>query len=261
MASSSFAFLNNKVALITGGGGTIGEAIASKLLEHGAKAILVGRNLQRLEATKKRLLQEHKHNNNYSNQECTIELQSCDVTNEESVVEMFQKLDEQRLEVELLINNAGISIPGQITDISGADFSQVMQVNVTGPFLCARETLKRMKNNGGGGRIINIGSLSAQSPRPDSAPYTTSKFALLGLTQCLALDARKYNVAVGIIHPGNVASAILSPEEAERRQKEEGLLQPQDVANCVVTMANLPYSANVLEMTVLPTRQPLVGRG
>lgn len=129
-----------------------------------------------------------------------------------------------------------------------------------GPFLCSREVMKRMKSSGLGGRIINIGSLSAHSSRPDSAPYTTSKFALRGLTESLALDGRPHNIAVGMIHPGNVQSELLTPLEIKERQ-QEGFLQPEQVADCVVHMCSLPYCVNIQEMTVLPTAQPFVGRG
>lgn len=254
------SFLRGKVALITGGGGTIGEAIASKLVGQGASVILVGRTLKRLEKAKSNILLSAS-STKQPEEDKKISVFSCDVTKEESVNQMFQALDQQyQGGVDLLVNNAGIAINGPTETLSGDDFSWVMNVNVVGPFLCAREALKRMKAKQAG-RIINIGSISAFSPRPDSAPYTTSKFAVMGLTQSLALDARPYNVAVGVIHPGNVVSAIMSPEEAERREKEEGFLQPEDVANCVLSMASLPYTANVLEMTVIPTRQPLVGRG
>lgn len=150
--------------------------------------------------------------------------------------------------------------PGVTTELKAAEFERVMRVNVLGPFLCAREALKRMKEQGGG-RIINVGSISAYSPRPDGATYTTSKFALQGLTYSLALDARPFNVAVGIIHPGNVQSELLSPAMIEERGKSEGFISPDDVAQSVLSMASLPYSANILELTVIPTRQPLVGRG
>ena len=266
-------FLRGKVALITGGGGTIGEAIASKLVGAGASVVLVGRTVERLEKARANVLQSVAGSSSTTHNTTTttpvledqVGIFSCDVTKEDSVVNMFQSLDKTYQSnggVDLLINNAGVAINGETTELSGDDFSWVMNVNVVGPFLCSREALKRMKQpSKGGGRIINIGSISAISPRPDSAPYTTSKFAVLGLTQSLALDARQYNVAVGMIHPGNVVSAIMSPEEAARREKEEGFLQPEDVANAVLTMASMPYHANVLEMTVIPTRQPLVGRG
>lgn len=145
-------------------------------------------------------------------------------------------------------------------DLSGDDFQRVLEVNVLGAFLCSREALKRMKQQGGG-RIINVGSVSAYSPRPDTAPYTASKFALLGLTQSLALDARPFRIAVGIIHPGNVKTELLSAQEAADRGAKEGFMDPSHVANCVVTMANLPYSTNLLELTVLPTTMPYIGRG
>jgi NAD(P)-dependent dehydrogenase (short-subunit alcohol dehydrogenase family) len=262
------SFLSGKVALITGGGGTIGEAIASKLVGHGASVILVGRTLERLQQARQNVLsqvatQSQSQQRQQGDRHEKVSIVSCDVTQEESVTQMFLELDQQYKSnggIDLLVNNAGVAIFGETEHLSREDFSWVLNVNVVGPFLCSREALKRMKLKQGG-RIINIGSISAMSPRPHSAPYTTSKFALAGLTQSLALDARPYNVAVGIIHPGNVLSALISPEDAALREQTEGFLQPDDVANCVLTMASLPYSANVLEMTVLPTRQPLVGRG
>jgi NADP-dependent 3-hydroxy acid dehydrogenase YdfG len=120
--------------------------------------------------------------------------------------------------------------------------------------------MKRMKEKNGG-RIINVGSISSMSPRPDGATYTTSKFAIQGLSQSLALDGRPYNIAVGCINPGNVVSELLTPEVIAEREASEGFIQPEDVAQCVLTMASLPYSANILDLTIIPTKQPLVGRG
>jgi NAD(P)-dependent dehydrogenase (short-subunit alcohol dehydrogenase family) len=145
--------------------------------------------------------------------------------------------------------------------LSGEEFERVLKVNVLGSFLCARETLRRMKERGKGGRIINVGSLASHRSRPHAAAYTTSKFALRGLTESLALDARKYQVAVGMIHPGNVVSELLTAEERYERQQAEGFLEAEHVAQCVLTMVSLPYTANVLELTVLPNQQPYVGRG
>jgi len=185
-----------------------------------------------------------------------------DVTKESDVVNLFDAVYERGYEgIDLLVNNAGTASTGATTDLAVETFESVMNVNVTGPFLCAREAMKRMKKDGRGGRIVNIGSISAESPRPDSAPYTTSKFALLGLTKSLAMDCRQYGIAVGIIHPGNVLSTLLTPEVMEERGKSEGFMAAEDVASCVLTMSSLPYTSNVLELTVIPTRQPLVGRG
>lgn len=249
MASASTLF--GKLALVTGGSGTIGKAIAKTLASHGANVVITGRNLERLETTAASIQTEVPSAS-------PIQCISCDVTVESSVCELFDTLDKLK-SIDLLINNAGTAVDGATVDLSADDFERVMRVNVTGPFLCAREAMKRMQTVGQG-RIINIGSLSAISPRPNSAPYTTSKFALAGLSQSLALDGRPYNITVGIIHPGNVASELLSKETIAERELE-GFLQPQLVADCVLTMASMPPSANVLEMTLLPTPQPLVGRG
>jgi NAD(P)-dependent dehydrogenase (short-subunit alcohol dehydrogenase family) len=239
--------LLGKLALVTGGSGTIGKAIAKALASRGAQVVITGRNLDRLEQAASSIQTKVPSAS-------PIKCISCDVTVESSVTELFQTLDN----IQLLVNNAGTAVDGATVDLTADDFERVMRVNVTGPFLCAREAMKRMKH--GGGRIINIGSLSAISPRPHSAPYTTSKFALAGLSQSLALDGRPYGISVGIIHPGNVESELLSKETIAERELE-GFLQPQQVADCVVSMANMPASANVLEMTIMPTPQPLVGRG
>lgn len=154
----------------------------------------------------------------------------------------------------------GTMVPGPTVDLSASDMEKVLSVNVVGPFLCAREAMKRMKI-AGGGRIINIASISSISPRPDGVTYTTSKFAIQGLSRSLALDGRDHNIAVGAIHPGNVVSDLLRPEVIAEREATEGFIQPEDVATCVLTMANLPYSANILDLTVIPTKQPFVGRG
>ncbi|CAK0836856.1 unnamed protein product [Prorocentrum cordatum] len=159
-----------------------------------------------------------------------------DVSDEESVVALFQRVAEECGPCHLLVNCAGIGIGGPTTELSAETFSRVMAVNVLGPFLCAREAFKQMQK-AEGGRIINVGSIAVDRPRPDAAPYTTSKHALQGLTRSLALDGRPHNIAVGIVHPGNVPSSLLPPEEIERRRAEEGFVSAEDVASCVVQMA------------------------
>jgi NAD(P)-dependent dehydrogenase (short-subunit alcohol dehydrogenase family) len=292
---SPSALLHGKRALVTGGSGTIGRAIAKALLRHGASVVLTGRRLEKLEEAKTELLKDlsvispSSSSSLLSSNFPTIHVVSCDITQEEAVTDLFSEIDclhdeEQRLlqsssppftsSIDILVNNAGVNIAGSIEELTSSDMASVLGVNVTGAFLCSREAFKRMKKKstsedeadsrscyGSGGRIINIGSISATSPRPNSVAYTTSKFALQGLTKSLALDGRRHNITVGIIHPGNVVSDMLSEEDVKVRGETEGFLQADDVAECVLTMASLPYSANVLELTVIPTTQPLVGRG
>eukprot|EP00658_Telonema_sp_P-2_P006598 TRINITY_DN12496_c0_g1_i5.p1 TRINITY_DN12496_c0_g1~~TRINITY_DN12496_c0_g1_i5.p1 ORF type:complete len:264 (-),score=32.52 TRINITY_DN12496_c0_g1_i5:240-1031(-) len=237
--------LDGRVALVTGGSGAIGGAIAAALIREGATVVISGRREEHLRSQAELL---------------GAEAIPADVTKEASVEELFGKMATLYGGCDLLVNCAGVSIGGAVTELSEDQMSRSLAVNVTGPFLCAREAFKQMEPKGGG-RIVNVGSIAALSPRPDSAPYTTSKFALQGLTMTLALDGRERNIAVGVVHPGNVPSELFSKDEIERREKTEGFIQPQDVAECVLTMCGLPLSANVLELSVLPTRQPLIGRG
>jgi len=247
-------FLKDKTAIITGGSGTIGQAIAKCLLVAGCNVFITGRNQQRLDAAAADLTSDDANHGE-------VQTFKGDVLNERDVAALFDAVEKAYGVCDLLVNNAGTAIPGATTELSVEDFNKVMQVNVTGPFICAREAIRRMKARGKGGRIVNIGSISAQSPRPNGAPYTASKFALLGLSHSLALDCRDFDISVGIIHPGNVMSGLLTPEIIAEREKSEGFMNPEDVACCVLAMSSLPYHASVLEMTVMPTRQPLIGRG
>ncbi|KAL1526216.1 hypothetical protein AB1Y20_014942 [Prymnesium parvum] len=241
------------VAIVTGGSGAIGRAISGSLALSDRTVVITGRRRDALEAAAESIVRE-------ARRPVRVIPMPCDVTDEEEVGRLFDRVASDHGPCGLLVNCAGIAIGGQTESLSSHDFSRVLAVNVLAPFICSKFAIRQMKARGGG-RIINIGSISAESPRPDSAPYTTSKFALAGLTRSLALDGRQHNIAVGIIHPGNVISELLSPEEIERRRKTEGFISPDDVAACVQTMAGLPLSANVLEMSVMPTSQPLVGRG
>jgi NAD(P)-dependent dehydrogenase (short-subunit alcohol dehydrogenase family) len=254
--ASPQSWLTSKLALVTGGSGTIGLAIAKRLVEQGASVVLTGRRQDKLEEALSKIKQETVFPPGVS-----VVCIPCDVTMEASVVELFQKIEQmfEGSSVDLLVNNAGINIAGLTVDMPADDFMKVMNVNVLGPFLCAREAMKRMKQKKAG-RIINIGSISAISSREDSAPYTASKFAMAGLSQSLSLDGRPHGIAVGIVHSGNVKSDMLTEEQLAKRSFE-GFLDADNVAACVVTMACLPITANVLELTVTPTPQPLVGRG
>eukprot|EP00531_Pseudo-nitzschia_arenysensis_P005113 CAMPEP_0116140354 /NCGR_PEP_ID=MMETSP0329-20121206/13797_1 /TAXON_ID=697910 /ORGANISM="Pseudo-nitzschia arenysensis, Strain B593" /LENGTH=258 /DNA_ID=CAMNT_0003635451 /DNA_START=57 /DNA_END=833 /DNA_ORIENTATION=- len=256
----------SKLALVTGGAGTIGKAIAKALLSANISVVLTGRRLAKLEEVKETLLAGRS-----SSVDASVYAISSDISKEESVVQLFQEisaLENGSGSVDILVNNAGInSSVNSVDELSAAEMEKVLGVNVVGAFLCAREAMKQMKQksddtgSGGKGRIINVGSISAFSPRPNSTAYTTSKFAIAGLSQSLALDGREHKIAVGTIHPGNVVSDLLTPEEVEKRGATEGFLQPEDVAQCVLTMATLPYTVNVLDLTVIPTSQPFIGRG
>lgn len=227
-----------RVALVTGGSAGIGLAIAKALKDEGWSVVVMARRADVLERVAG-----------------DMDWVAGDVTSRDDVQGVFDHVSDTYGRLDLLVNNAGISVNDGI-DIDVDAFRRVLDVNVVGCFLCAQFAFRVHVK-----RIINVGSISATAPRKDSTAYTTSKFALDGLTRSLALDGRPRGIAVGIIHPGNVQSDLLSPEMFEQRRRTEGLLRPSDVANAVVLMANMPPDANVLELTVMPTNQPLVGRG
>jgi NADP-dependent 3-hydroxy acid dehydrogenase YdfG len=247
----------DKVAVITGGGSGIGRAVAERLSRGGWAVVLGGRRMDALQATQK-LLQER---------ECLcIQM---DVSVERDVERLFQAAEDKYGRVDLLFNNAGVnSQAASFENVSLADFERVLKTNVSGPFLCARAAMKVMAKCGGG-RIINNGSISAHVPRPGSACYTASKHALLGLTKCIALDGRALNVACGQIDLGNVVTEL----SLATNKAGTGAMQPngtttveptmsiEDAAETVWTMANLPLEANILQMTVIATAMPFVGRG
>lgn len=187
------------------------------------------------------------------------------MTDDAAVRGLFAEVEQRRGLCSLLISSAGVMKVGAAEALSAEDLRASLEANVVGPAVCAREAFKHMmrRGDGAGGRIINVGSLAAFSPRPCSAPYTTSKFALRGLTESLALDGRAHNIGVGAVHPGNVSDLGPPHRRAARRAKgERRLHHPQRRgSHRARDVAELPASANVLELTVLPTRQPFGGRG
>ena len=206
-----------------------------------------------------------------------------EMTNEDSVSTVlnahFESLQKSTTDsvglnrLDLLINCAGCSLGNEpICNVSADTFRDVMEVNLIVPFILSKYAMSKMATPDGG-RIINIGSIAGESPRLHSVPYTTSKYALGGLTRAMSIEGRHLAqttntteagngvVAVCQINPGNVRSAIMSAEEAARREKEEGFVEAEDIGKYVAAIANLPNEANVLESTVMPTRQPFVGRG
>ena len=223
--------LQGKVAIITGASGAIGGAIAKTFAEAGATVYRGAR--RKIEG------------GTY-----------VDVTEETSVAAMFDKVVESHGHVDILVNSAGVTAPvAAVEDLDISEFRKVLEVNVVGTMLCSKYAFKHKAK-----RIINIGSISSMAPRPLSEAYTASKFAVQGLTRSLALDGREKGVAVSVVHPGNVLSQLLTPEDVEQRQSE-GFITSETVANAVLHIASLPDSSNILELTVLPSSQPLIGRG
>lgn len=237
--------LDGKIALVTGGGSGIGKAIARAFADAGARVTLAGRRREVLEAAAAEI-------------GAAAEAVPCDVTDDAQVDALFAGVAERRGRLDLLVNNAGMSAPGPTHEMDPDDWRKVIDVNLTGAFLCARAAL-RLMIPAKSGRILNIGSISAQMSRPHAAPYTASKFGLEGLTRSLALDAREHGIAVGILHPGNVATDIWrGREEISRR---EGLVPLAEIARAAAAMAGMDPAVNMLNATVLPVTQPYLGRG
>lgn len=249
---------SKKVALVTGAGSGIGKETTLALLNADYRVVLAGRNQAKLEAA----VQEANVGAD------AVLICPTDVTNEEQVVALFEKTENKFGRLDLLFNNAGVSAPSLPPDeITLSQWQAVIDANLTGPFLCAREAIKLMrKQEPGGGRIINNGSLAATTPRPLSCPYATTKHAITGLTKALALDCRAYNIAVCQIDIGNAGTEMA-------QGVTQGVIQPHGeicteptmdvahVADAVVHMAGLPLDANVLFLTIMATQMPFVGRG
>ncbi len=240
--------LRGKVALVTGASKGIGAGIAVALARRGCRVVLTARRQDALQRVVTGI----------NDAGGVAEAIAGDVTSESDVEQLFAQVVERYGRLDILVNNAGMAISGRIDELSLADWLQVQAVNVTGVFLCSRAAARIMKPQKSG-KIINIGSISGQMPRPKSAPYTTSKFAVSGMTKALALELRPFNIAVSCIHPGNVMTDIWegSPEVPER----EGVMAVVDVAEVVATMAALPATVNMFETVILPVSQPYLGRG
>jgi len=244
-----------KIALVTGAGSGIGKACAKALSAAGYAVVLAGRRLDALEAAAKEM----------SGDTLCV---STDVTDPKSVAQLFARIKEKFGRLDVLFNNAGMSAPGiNLEDITPQQWLDVVNVNMSGVFYCTQEAFKIMKDQSPrGGRIINNGSISAQAPRPNSAPYTATKHAITGLTKSTSLDGRKYDIACGQIDIGNAATDMTSRmtggvPQADGSVKPEPRMDVEDVARSVVFMASLPLDSNVLTMTVMATKMPLVGRG
>jgi NAD(P)-dependent dehydrogenase (short-subunit alcohol dehydrogenase family) len=249
---------DRRTAIVTGAGSGIGRAVAIELLQAGYHVVLAGRREQPLNET-------------VSLSQSPASAALCvvtDVTCEESVRTLFARTLEQCGRLDVLFNNAGVNAPAVgIEELSLDQWRQVVDTNLTGPFLCTREAFRVMKNQSPqGGRIINNGSISASTPRPNSAPYTATKHAISGLTKATALDGRKYNIACGQIDIGNADTQMVAKMkqgvlQADLSLQVEPTMDVAHVARAVLHMANLPLDANVLHMTIMATKMPFVGRG
>jgi len=247
-----------KIAIVTGGGSGIGRAVALALAHEGYAVIIAGRREDALKAT----VQET------SGAPERMVAVPTDVRDPESVRALFSKVAQTFGRVDLLFNNAGVGAPPiPLEDLSIEQWRLAVDTNLTGAFLCTQEAVRLMKSQRPrGGRIINNGSLSAHSPRPNSAPYTATKHAITGLTKSTSLDGRGYDIACGQIDIGNAAT-VLTDKMAEGVAQADGTVKAEpriDVAHvvrAVVYMAGLPLDVNVQFMTVMATRMPFVGRG
>ncbi len=250
--------MNDKIALVTGAGSGIGRATALALLREGYSVVLAGRRAETLAQTANEAGAEGKR---------ALPLVA-DVGDPESVRQLFEKTKQQFGRLDLLFNNAGTGAPPvPLEELTVEQWRRVVEVNLTGAFLCTQAAFRLMKEQSPrGGRIINNGSVSAHAPRPNSAPYTATKHAITGLTKSTALDGRKYDIACGQIDIGNAATDM-----TERMQRGivqangeiavEPTMHVENVARAVLYMAGLPLDANVLFLTVMATKMPFVGRG
>ncbi|MDA1013257.1 MAG: SDR family NAD(P)-dependent oxidoreductase [Planctomycetota bacterium] len=247
-----------KVAIVTGGGSGIGRACALALVQSGFAVAVAGRRADALNETV-RLAGDAADR---------VLAVPTDVTSEQSVAQLFAQTVEAFGRVDVLFNNAGMGAPPiPLEELSVEQWQAVVDVNLTGPFLCTQAAIRVMKSqNPMGGRIINNGSISATSPRPNSAPYTSTKHAITGLTKSTSLDGRKYNIACGQIDIGNAATEMTARmkngvPQADGSTAVEPTMNVQNVADAVVYMSNMSLEANVQFITVMATQMPLVGRG
>ncbi len=247
-----------KVAIVTGAGSGIGKAVTLALLAEDYALVLAGRRTERLESTATAA--------GVSGDRALIV--QTDVADAASVDALFARTKEQFGRLDLLFNNAGLFAPGiPLEDLTVAQWKAVVDVNLTGAFLCTQHAFRLMKDQQPrGGRIINNGSISAHVPRPNSAPYTATKHAITGLTRSTSLDGRKYDIACGQIDVGNAATEPMARVsqgvmQAHGAIAPEPLIDPDEVARAVVYMASLPLEVNVQFMTIMATKMPFIGRG
>jgi NADP-dependent 3-hydroxy acid dehydrogenase YdfG len=249
--------MSTKVAVVTGAGSGIGKASALALLKAGYSVAFAGRRAE--------LLDKAVAESGAGARALAV---PTDVSKPADVTALFAKTKEKFGRVDVLFNNAGTNAPGILfEDLSFEKWQSVVDVNLTGMFLCAQAAFRIMKDQSPrGGRIINNGSISAHAPRPDSAPYTCTKHAVTGLTKCISLDGRKYDIACGQVDVGNAMTELASRmakgvKQANGEIAVEAMMNVTEVADAVAHMASLPLSTNIQFITIMATKMPFVGRG
>jgi NADP-dependent 3-hydroxy acid dehydrogenase YdfG len=249
---------NEKVAVITGAGSGIGRATALAFLQDGWRVALLGRRPDALAEV-------------VAAAECPMDrvlALPTDVADPAAVQESFDAIRQTFARIDMLFNNAGQNAPGiPFEDLDYAQWKSVVDTNLTGAFLCSQQAFRIMaKQEPGGGRIINNGSVSAHAPRPDSAPYTASKHGITGLTRTMSLDGRRYNIAACQIDIGNAMTGLASRmakgvKQADGSIRAEPMMSVDDVARSVLHMANQPLDVNIYHLMIMATQMPYAGRG
>jgi NAD(P)-dependent dehydrogenase (short-subunit alcohol dehydrogenase family) len=240
--------LDGKVALVTGANRGIGRGIARAFAADGAALVITARGIEEL----------HRAEDELKALGHPVLALPADLTHEEQVQELFRGMMQRFSRLDILVNNAGAFDGGPLDELSVDTWDKVLAINLRAPFLCTRAALPIMKRQGAG-RIINIGSISAQRVRPHSAPYSASKHGLWGLTQVTALEGRDFGVSCGCLHPGNVL--IERRRGTGRKEDDEPMMTIEELAETALLMASLPAHMNMLEAIVLPVGQLYIGRG
>lgn len=246
--------LDGKIAIVTGGGSGIGKGIARGLSAEGATIVVAGRRREALNQTVKEILALGKK---------AVAIPT-DVTDETQVSALFTATMERFQRVDILVNNAGATDGGPLDELSVETWDKVIATNLRGPFLCTRSAMRLMKHQGGG-RIINIGSISAQRPRFNSGPYSTSKFGIWGLTLTTSLEGRAHGISACCLHPGNVRLETVDEDVGSvtgiSDYAKEPKMEVEEIAKVAILMASLPPHINMLEAIVLPVKQAYLARG
>ena len=248
----------DRFALVTGGGVGIGKASALKLAQAGWHVAVTGRRAEPLQATAREIEARGRR----------ALAKTCDIGDPAEVLALFAAVEQAFGRLDLLFNNAGVGAPAvPMDELTYEQWKSVVDANLTGAFLCAQGAMRLMKKQRpGGGRIINNGSISATAPRPNSAPYTSTKHAITGLTKSIALDGRPFDIACGQIDIGNALTEMAfkmtqGVPQADGRIAIEPMMDPNEVGDAIVHMASLPLSTNIFTMTIMATKMPFVGRG